>query len=86
MTSTNDIIVAAGMDGWMYILENSSGKLLWEFNTNVDFSDYTKIESYGGTIEGVGPVIAGNNILVNSGYQYGGNMPGNVLLNFELQD
>ena len=86
MTSTNDIIIAGGMDGWMYILENSSGKLLWEFNTNVDFSDYTKIESYGGSIEGVGPVIAGNNILVNSGYQYGGNMPGNVLLNFELQD
>ena len=86
MTSTNDIIIAAGMDGWMYILENASGNLLWEFNTNIDFSEYTNTESYGGTIEGVGPVVAGNNILVNSGYQYGGNMPGNVLLNFEIQD
>jgi polyvinyl alcohol dehydrogenase (cytochrome) len=86
LSSTNDIIIAAGMDGWMYILDNTSGKLLWEFNTNVDFSEYTDIKAYGGTIEGLGPVIAGSNLFMNSGYQYGGNMAGNVLLNFELLD
>ena len=86
LSSTNDIIIAAGMDGWMYILDNASGNLLWEFNTNADFSEYTDTKAYGGTIEGLGPVIAGNNLLINSGYQYGGNMPGNVLLNFELLD
>ena len=74
------------MDGWMYILDNASGNLLWEFNTNADFSEYTDTKAYGGTIEGLGPVIAGNNLFINSGYQYGGNMPGNVLLNFELLD
>tara|TARA_S200000501_G_scaffold116163_1_gene109184 strand:- start:2573 stop:4408 length:1836 start_codon:yes stop_codon:yes gene_type:complete len=86
LSSTNDIIIAAGMDGWMYILDNASGNLLWEFNTNADFSEYTDTKAYGGTIEGLGPVIAGNNLFINSGYQYGGNMPGNVLLNFELLD
>lgn len=86
MSSTNDIVVAGGMDGWLYILEKESGKLLWEFNTNVDFSKNKDLKAYGGTIEGVGPVIVKNNIFINSGYQYGGNMPGNVLLNFELTD
>ena len=78
--------LAPGMDGWMYILDNASGNLLWEFNTNADFSEYTDTKAYGGTIEGLGPVIAGNNLFINSGYQYGGNMPGNVVLNFELLD
>jgi len=86
MSSTNDIVVAGGMDGWLYILEKESGKLLWEFNTNVDFSKNKDLKAYGGTIEGVGPVIVKDNIFINSGYQYGGNMPGNVLLNFELTD
>ena len=59
---------------------------MFVYSENVDFSEYTNIKSYGGTIEGIGPVVAGNNIFINSGYQYGGNMPGNVLLNFELAD
>ena len=86
LTSTNDIIVGAGMDGWLYILDSKSGELLWEFNTNIDFSEFTNIKAYGGTIEGLGPVISGNNLYINSGYQYGGNLPGNVLLSFEVKN
>ena len=83
---TNDIIVGAGMDGWLYILDSKTGNLLWEFDTNKDFSEFSNIKAYGGTIEGLGPVISGNNLYINSGYQYGGNMPGNVLISFEIKD
>ena len=53
---------------------------------NKDFSEFSNIKAYGGTIEGLGPVISGNNLYINSGYQYGGNMPGNVLISFEIKD
>ena len=86
LSSTNDIIIGAGMDGWLYILDSKKGNLLWEFNTNRDFSEFSNIKAYGGTIEGLGPVISGNNLYINSGYQYGGNMPGNVLLGFEIKN
>ena len=82
----SDIIIGAGMDGWLYILDSKKGDLLWEFNTNRDFSEFSNIKAYGGTIEGLGPVISGKNLYINSGYQYGGNMPGNVLLGFEIKN
>jgi hypothetical protein len=44
------------------------------------------IEANGGSIESDGPVIVSNNLLINSGYQYGGRLGGNVLLNFEISE
>ena len=49
-------------------------------------SEFSNIKAYGGTIEGLGPVISGNNLYIISGYQYGGNMPGNVLLSFKIKN
>ena len=74
------------MDGWLYILDSKKGNLLWEFNTNVDFTELAGIEASGGSIESDGPVIVDDNLLINSGYQYGGRLAGNVLLNFEISE
>ena len=82
LTATNDLIVGGGFDGWLYVLNKDNGKLLWEYNTNVDFSELAGIQAHGGSIESDGPVISGNNLLINSGYLYGGRLGGNVLLNF----
>ena len=73
------------MAGFMFWIKNS-GELLWEFNTNVDFTELAGIEASGGSIESDGPVIVDNNLLINSGYQYGGRLAGNVLLNFEISE
>ncbi len=84
LSATNDVVVGGGFDGWIYVLNKETGKLLWEFNTAIDFSSLTKIPSQGGSIESDGPVIVGDNLFINSGYQYGGRLAGNVLLNFEI--
>ena len=36
----------------------------------------------GGSIESAGPVVVDGALLVNSGYLFGGRLPGNVLLKF----
>ncbi len=42
------------------------------------------IPGRGGSIDGPGPVIAGGLLFVNSGYGSFAQMPGNVLLAFEV--
>ena len=86
LTTTNDLVIGGGFDGWVYVLDKNSGELLWEFNTNVDFTELAGLEASGGSIESDGPVIVDNNLLINSGYQYGGRLAGNVLLNFEISE
>ena len=84
LSSTNDLVIGGGLDGWIYVLDKNNGELLWEFNTNNDFSNLAGIKAHGGSIESDGPVVLDNNIFINSGYLYGGRLGGNVLLNFEL--
>ena len=84
LSSTNDLVIGGGLDGWIYVLDKNNGKLLWEFNTNSDISNLAGIKAHGGSIESDGPVVLDNNIFINSGYLYGGRLGGNVLLNFEL--
>ena len=59
---------------------------MWEYNTNINFTEMAGIKANGGSIESDGPVIVDNNLLINSGYQYGGRLGGNVLLNFEISE
>ena len=84
LTATNDLVIGGGFDGWLYVLNKNTGELIWEFNTAVDFSAFTSLPAHGGSIESDGPVVLDNNIFINSGYQYGGRLGGNVLLNFEI--
>ena len=86
LTATNDLIVGGGFDGWLYVLNKDNGKLLWEYETNVDFTELAGIKAHGGSIESDGAVISGNNLLINSGYLYGGRLGGNVLLNFVVDE
>jgi len=86
LTATNDLVIGGGFDGWLYVLNKNTGELIWEFNTAIDFSAFTNVPSNGGSIESDGPVVIDNNIFINSGYQYGGRLGGNVLLNFEISD
>ena len=86
LTATNDLVISGGFDGWLYVLNKNTGELIWEFNTAIDFSAFTNVPSNGGSIESDGPVVIDNNIFINSGYQYGGRLGGNVLLNFEISE
>ena len=56
--------------------------MLWEFDTNREFTTVNGVPAKGASINGAGPVIAGGMVYVNSGYGALGGRPGNVLLAF----
>ena len=51
LTTTNDLVIGGGFDGWVYVLDKNTGKLLWEYNTNISFTELAGIEANGGSIE-----------------------------------
>jgi polyvinyl alcohol dehydrogenase (cytochrome) len=87
---TNDVVFSGTLDGMMYAYRTSDGKLLWSFNSAITFTDSVGNAGHGGTIEQVGALPAGTDLLINSGYatfgdanQFeGGN--GNALFIFRL--
>ena len=59
--------------------------MLWKYSSLGSFETVSGELGRGGSIESDGPVIANGRLLVNSGYQFGSRMPGNVLLVFGVK-
>lgn len=91
LTVTNDLLFAASLDGVVKAFRAADGEQLWSFDTAINVTDKYGRAGNGGTVESVGPVIAGNNMLLNSGYNtFGGTNefqsgPGNALFVFKLK-
>lgn len=90
LTVTNDVLFAASLDGTLHALRSSDGEPLWQFDTAVAVESPEGTAGNGGEIDGAGPVVAGDNLMVNSGYDTFGNPnayqagPGNALFVFRL--
>jgi polyvinyl alcohol dehydrogenase (cytochrome) len=70
-------------DGHIRAYETASGKIIWDFDTAQDFETTNSVKARGGSINSMGPVIAGGMLYIGSGYS-GNAMPGNVLLAFSI--
>jgi polyvinyl alcohol dehydrogenase (cytochrome) len=76
-------VVAGGMDGWLRAYDRESGRILWQFDTAVQYQTLNGSLARGGSIGGgAGPVFRDEMMFVNSGYGIYFHMPGNVLLAF----
>jgi polyvinyl alcohol dehydrogenase (cytochrome) len=90
LTVTNDVLLAGSLDGKLRALRTSDGQELWSFDTAVDVVDVQGVAGHGGSIDSAGPVPAGRDLYVNSGYStFGGANPwqggnGNALFVFRL--
>ncbi|MFA7555608.1 MAG: PQQ-binding-like beta-propeller repeat protein [Spongiibacteraceae bacterium] len=86
-TATPELVIAGSMDGYLRIHDASTGKLLWQYNTAIDFPNTVSgIPGYGGSLEGGTAALLDNGMLfINSGYMFSQHMPGNVLLAFEIK-
>lgn len=82
VTAMPGAVFAGGFDGHLRAYDSASGELLWDFDTKQTFETVSGEQAHGGAIESDGPVIANGRVLVNSGYLFGGRLPGNVLLVF----
>jgi polyvinyl alcohol dehydrogenase (cytochrome) len=83
-TAMPGIVFAGGFDGMLRAYDATTGAVVWKVDTVQDYQTVNGDTARGGTIESDGPVIANGKLIVNSGYLYGGRMPGNVLLVYSV--
>lgn len=79
------VVFAGSLDGHIRAYSAATGKILWDFDTVRDYSCINGFPGKGGALDAAGPVVAGGMLYVNSGYGLFGQIPGNVLLAFEIQ-
>jgi len=86
VTATDDLVLAGAGDGALRAYSARSGETLWQYDTAQPVATVGGGSAHGGSIGGgAGPVVQGGTLIVESGYGFGGRMPGNVMLVFEVQ-
>lgn len=81
ITATPEMVIAGSVDGWLRILASDTGKLLWSVDTKQEVDTVNGIKARGGSMGGgAAPVVYNGVLYISSGYGFGGQMPGNVLL------
>ena len=83
-SSTNDLVFAGSLNGKVHVFHAKDGQIVWTYDTKKEFETVNGIDGHGGAIDNPGVVIAGDQLIVLSGYGMFGQMPGNVMLVFEL--
>jgi polyvinyl alcohol dehydrogenase (cytochrome) len=84
-TSIPGVLFSGSNDGGLRAHSTKDGSVIWEFDTNQDFTTLNRVRATGGAIQGPGPTIAGGMLYLNAGYGDHMGRPGNVLLAFEPQ-
>ena len=85
MTAIPGVVFSGSNDGALRAYETKTGAVVWEFDTNKDFTAVNGVPAKGASLIGPGPVVVGGMVYVNSGYGAFGGRPGNVLLAFGLE-
>jgi len=86
VTATGDLVLAGAGDGGLRVYSARSGETLWQYDTAQTVATVGGGSAHGGSIGGgAGPLVLDRTLIVESGYGFGGRMPGNVMLVFEVQ-
>jgi polyvinyl alcohol dehydrogenase (cytochrome) len=78
------VVFSGGLDGHLRAYSTTNGQIIWDVDTQQDYTTVNGVKANGGSLDGPGPVIVGGMLYVNSGYLFQGGAPGNVLLAFSL--
>ena len=82
VTAIAGAVFSGSNDGSLRAYSTSTGEVLWEFDSNRDFTTVNAVPAKGASMIGPGAVVADGMVYVNSGYGAFGGRPGNVLLAF----
>jgi len=85
VTAIPGAVFSGSNDGSLRAYSTTTGKVLWEFDTNREFNSVNGVTARGASLIGPGAAVAGGMVYVNSGYGAFGGRPGNVLLAFGLE-
>jgi polyvinyl alcohol dehydrogenase (cytochrome) len=77
-------VFSGALDGHMRAYSSSDGRVIWDFDTAREFPTVNGNPGRGGSIDATGAAIAGGLVLVMSGYDQFGGIPGNVMLAFSV--
>ena len=80
----SDVVLTGALDGRAFAFSREDGEVLWEFATKRPFEAANGLDGHGGAIDNAGPFAVDDQLFVLSGYDMFGQMPGNMLLAFEL--
>ncbi|MES2796421.1 MAG: PQQ-binding-like beta-propeller repeat protein [Bacteroidota bacterium] len=80
-----DLVFAGTLEGHIRAYDSKTGKILWEYDTVKSYETVNGIAGKGGSLDGPSPVVSKDLLFVNSGYGSFGEIPGNVLIAFELE-
>ncbi len=79
-TITSDVVFAGALNGILRAYSADGGEILWSTDTRREYKTLNDVSARGGSIDSAGPVVAGGLLIVNSGYDKFGQIPGNVML------
>jgi polyvinyl alcohol dehydrogenase (cytochrome) len=85
LTSIPGVVFSGGADGAVRAYASATGRVLWTYDTNRDFTTVNGVQADGGSIDGPGPIVAGGMLYVTAGNAGFVGTPGNVLLAFGLE-
>jgi len=85
-TAVPGLVFAAGLDGQLRAYDMDNGKILWQTKTAIPYKTVNGLDAHGGAIDVDGPVIGNGMLFINSGYSMFGQLPGNVLLAYEIEE
>ena len=78
------VVFSGGLDGHLRAYSAEDGRILWDVDTETDYTTINGVKANGGSLDGPGAVVVGGILYVNSGYAFVGGAPGNVLLAFSV--
>lgn len=84
VTAIPGIVFSGGVDGHLRAYAAADGRIVWDIDTVREYRTVNGVAGHGGSLDGPGAVVVGGMLYVNSGYAFGGTMPGNVLLAFSV--
>jgi polyvinyl alcohol dehydrogenase (cytochrome) len=85
VTAMPGAVLAGSQDGGVRAYSTTTGQVLWDFDTNREFTTVNGVAARGASMSGPGPVVAGGMVFVGSGYGSLGGRAGNVLLAFGVE-
>lgn len=75
-------VIAAGIDGRIYIYDAATGNLIWQFDALRDFETVNGVPGKGGGVDSQSIAAGDGMVFIGAGYSSFGQPGGNVLLGF----
>ena len=81
-TVIGDYVITGGLDGWLYVIDKTTGELVWKYQTARSFQTLNGVEANGAAIDNASIIAKNGTLFLNSGYGLFGAGAGNVMLAF----